>query len=49
MTSAQILDNLHTVQRGGLKISDTMAELGINLSIEMKMGTGRSYTYVKTM
>ena len=50
LTNARILDNLHAVQRrGGLKPSDALAGPGINLSIEMETGTGKTYTYVKTM
>ena len=50
LTNARILDNLRAVQRrGGLKPSDTLAGPGINLSIEMETGTGKTYTYVKTM
>lgn len=50
LTNARILDNLRAVQRrGGLKPSDTLTGPGINLSIEMETGTGKTYTYVKTM
>ena len=50
LTNARILDNLHAVQRrGGLKPSEALAGPGINLSIEMETGTGKTYTYVKTM
>ena len=50
LTNARILDNLRAVQRrGGLKPSDALAGPGINLSIEMETGTGKTYTYVKTM
>ena len=50
LTGARILDNLRAVQRrGGLKPSDTLAGPGINLSVEMETGTGKTYTYVKTM
>ncbi|MFR5901697.1 MAG: DEAD/DEAH box helicase family protein [Neglectibacter timonensis] len=50
LTNARILDNLHAVQRrGGLKLSDALAGPGINLSIEMETGTGKTYTYVKTI
>ena len=50
LTNKDILKNLQTVQRrGGLKPSDALAGPGINLSIEMETGTGKTYTYVKTM
>ena len=50
LTNTRILDNLHAVQRrGGLKPSNDLAGPGINLSIEMETGTGKTYTYVKTM
>lgn len=50
LTNARILDNLRSVQRrSGLKPSDTLTGPGINLSIEMETGTGKTYTYVKTM
>lgn len=50
LTQARILDNLRSVQRrNGLKPSDSLAGPGINLSIEMETGTGKTYTYVKTM
>lgn len=46
----QILKNLQAVQvRGGLKRSERLSEPGVNLSIEMETGTGKTYTYVKTM
>ena len=50
LTGARILDNLRAVQRrGGLKPSEALAGPGINLSVEMETGTGKTYTYVKTM
>ncbi len=50
LTNARILDNLRSVQRrGGLTPSDALAGPGVNLSIEMETGTGKTYTYVKTM
>ena len=46
----QILKNLQTVQvRNGLKRSERSSGPGVNLSIEMETGTGKTYTYVKTM
>ena len=46
-----VLQNLQAVQRrNGLKpSSEALAGPGINLSIEMETGTGKTYTYVKTM
>ena len=50
LTNQNILKNLQTVQRrNGLKPSESLAGPGINLSIEMETGTGKTYTYVKTM
>ena len=50
LTNSHILKNLQTVQRrNGLKTSEALAGPGINLSIEMETGTGKTYTYVKTM
>lgn len=50
LTNAKILDNLRAVQRrSGLPPSESLAGPGINLSIEMETGTGKTYTYVKTM
>ena len=44
LTSTQLLQNLHTVQlRSGLKPSDKLEGEGINLSIEMETGTGKTY------
>lgn len=46
----QILKNLQTVQvRNGLRRSERLSGPGVNLSIEMETGTGKTYTYVKTM
>ena len=50
LTNRRILDNLRTVQhRNGLRPSDELTGTGVNLSIEMETGTGKTYTYVKTM
>lgn len=50
LTNAVLLKNLQTVQRrNGLKPSDDLVGPGINLTIEMETGTGKTYTYVKTM
>ena len=50
LTRARLLQNVKTVQRrNGLAPSDALTGPGINLSIEMETGTGKTYTYVKTM
>lgn len=50
LTRSRLLENLRTVQRrNGLNPSDDLAGPGINLSIEMETGTGKTYTYVKTI
>lgn len=50
LTNDQLLKNLRAVQvRNGLKPSDTMDNRNVNLTIEMETGTGKTYTYVKTM
>ena len=50
LTNRRLLDNLRAVQRrNGLKPSDELTGPGVNLSIEMETGTGKTYTYVKTM
>lgn len=50
LTRSRLLDNLRAVQiRNNLKPSDSLAGPGINLTIEMETGTGKTYTYVKTM
>lgn len=50
LTRGRILNNLHAVQRRtGLQPSETLSGPGINLSIEMETGTGKTYTYVKTI
>lgn len=48
LTNRKLLDNLRAVQRrNGLKPSDELTGPGVNLSIEMETGTGKTYTYVK--
>lgn len=43
LTRSRLLENLRTVQRrNGLNPSDDLAGPGINLSIEMETGTGKS-------
>ena len=50
LTHSVLLENLQAVQRrNGLKPSEELAGPGINLTIEMETGTGKTYTYVKTM
>lgn len=50
LTRTRLLQNVKTVQRrNGLAPSDALTGPGINLSIEMETGTGKTYTYVKTM
>ena len=50
LTHARLLENVKSVQRrNGLEPSTALAGPGINLSIEMETGTGKTYTYVKTM
>ena len=50
LTNAAILKNLQAVQRrNGLKPSEALTGPGINLTVEMETGTGKTYTYVKTM
>ena len=50
LTPGRLLQNLRAVQRRtGLPPSDELAGPGINLSIEMETGTGKTYTYVKTI
>lgn len=45
----EILKNIQTVQRkNGLKISEKL-ENKYNLTIEMETGTGKTYTYIRTM
>jgi len=50
MTGDRLKSNLHAVQkRNGLPLSDKLEGPGINLTIEMETGTGKTYTYIKTM
>jgi type III restriction enzyme len=45
----EILDNIQTVQRkNGLKLSERV-EGNYNLTVEMETGTGKTYTYIRTM
>ena len=50
LTKTVLLKNLQAVQRrNGLKPSEELSGPGINLTVEMETGTGKTYTYVKTM
>ena len=50
LTKTVLLQNLQAVQRrNGLNSSGELAGPGINLTIEMESGTGKTYTYVKTL
>ncbi|MBQ3170513.1 MAG: DEAD/DEAH box helicase family protein, partial [Mailhella sp.] len=50
MTGDRLKSNLHAVQkRNGLPLSDKLEGPGVNLTIEMETGTGKTYTYIKTM
>jgi type III restriction enzyme len=49
LTDAAVLENIHAVQRcNGLPMSEKL-EGRYNLTIEMETGTGKTYTYIKTM
>lgn len=49
LTDDQILANIRKVQqRNGLRLSERL-EGRYNLTIEMETGTGKTYTYIKTM
>lgn len=55
ITEGQILENIHQVQQGNDVLLSTQIErpknikLGYNLTIEMETGTGKTYTYIRTM
>ena len=55
LTPAQLLDNIHSVQRhqnlplSAVLISDKKTACPINLDIEMETGTGKTYCYIKTV
>lgn len=52
LTDAQLLENIHTIQRlQNLPLSDKLvvsAGCKINLDVEMETGTGKTYCYIKT-
>lgn len=55
ITESQILENIHRVQQANDILLSTQIErpknikLGYNLTIEMETGTGKTYTYIRTM
>lgn len=50
LAPAMLLDNIRTVQRTQeLKPSEQIAGEDLRLTIEMETGTGKTYTYIKTM
>lgn len=55
LTSAQLLENVHKVQRSrnlplSTKLVDSKAAPGApNLDVEMETGTGKTYVYIKTI
>lgn len=50
ITSGQTLENIRGVQLNGqLKPSETLNPDDLRLTIEMETGTGKTYTYIKTM
>lgn len=53
LTGAQLLANIHTVQRRqNLSLSDKLvssAGCKVNLDVEMETGTGKTYCYIKTI
>jgi type III restriction enzyme len=55
ITESQLLENIHEVQeRNDIRESELLerpkgVKLGYNLTIEMETGTGKTYTYIRTM
>ena len=50
ITSTQVLDNIRAIQMAAqLKPSETINTSDLRLTIEMETGTGKTYTYIKTM
>lgn len=55
ITENQVLENIQQVQRSNRLLESTQVErpkgakLGYNLTIEMETGTGKTYTYIRTM
>ncbi|PLT48053.1 Type III restriction enzyme, res subunit:DEAD/DEAH box helicase, N-terminal [Paenibacillus pasadenensis] len=49
LVDQEVLSNIQTVQRqNGLKLSERL-EGKFNLTVEMETGTGKTYTYIRTM
>lgn len=49
MTDELVLKNLQAVQAGNLLQTDEKLDGRFNLTVEMETGTGKTYTYIKTM
>lgn len=49
LTDSIILDNIRRIQRKNLLAPSKKLEGRYNLTIEMETGTGKTYTYIKTM
>lgn len=50
LTNEKILEHIQRIQRANqIEPSTELAEHGYNLTIEMETGTGKTYTYIKTM
>lgn len=50
ITANQVLDNIrHTQMAAQLPLSETIDLADLRLTIEMETGTGKTYTYIKTM
>ena len=50
LNDERILENVVNQQvRAGLQPSEKLLGRGINLTVEMETGTGKTYTYTKTM
>lgn len=49
LTASKVLENIQEIQRlGQIKPSEELIN-GYNLTVEMETGTGKTYTYIKTM
>ena len=54
ITDSQVLENLRLIQLendlfSSNELESPQAKLGVNLTIEMETGTGKTYTYIRTM
>ena len=50
LDTLQLTQNIRKIQQqAGLKPSDTVNKTDLRLTIEMETGTGKTYTYIKTM